>query len=176
MENRPARYRFSLSVLLTLCFVMPLVARAEWTVANLSDVDDTEQTQVAYTENSEGYSLEIYRDSSNVVRGRFTLAGDLLEFVEDSCPTYQIDRGMPTNRSINNASCLSSDKWAEFILGYIDNKHIASSSLLAIMNGINIVFRFRLQNGDYRSTSFSLQGSKRALTAVLGGEITVGSN
>lgn len=151
-------------------------ARAEWTVANLSDIDQKQETLVAYTKNDQGYTLEIYRDSVNAVRGRFTLAGGLLRFAERTCPTYQIDRGAPINRSINDATCLSSGGWAEFILGYIENNRIASSSLLSIMNGINIVFRFRLENGDYRTTGFSLDGSKRALTTVLGENVAVGPN
>lgn len=168
-----SRYRTLFAMLLVLS-LSPGEARPEWTVAELEDIKPGEEAQVAFTENEEGYSLEIYRDSINAVRGRFTLAGELLGFAERDCATYQIDRGVPRNRSVNNAPCLSTDKWSEYILGYIENNHIASSPLLAIMNGINIVFRFKLENGDYRTTSFSLQGSKRALTEVLGENVNVG--
>ncbi|MEX2525469.1 MAG: hypothetical protein WD750_10970 [Gammaproteobacteria bacterium] len=168
-----SRYRTLFALLLVLSLA-PGEARSEWTVAELEDIGQGEEAQVAFTDNEEGYSLEIYRDSVNAVRGRFTLAGELLAFAERSCATYQIDRGAPRNRSINNAPCLSTDRWSEYILGYIENRHIASSPLLAIMNGINIVFRFKLENGDYRTTSFSLQGSKRALTTVLGDDVNVG--
>jgi len=143
-------------------------------VAELEDIKPGEETQVAYAENEEGYRLEIYRSPVDAVRGRFTLAGELVAFAEGSCATYQIDRGTPGNRSIDGAPCLSRDRWSEYILGRIENNHIASSSLLAIMNGINVVFRFKLESGDYRTTSFSLRGSKRALNSVLGEDVNVG--
>ena len=109
------------------------------------------------------------------MRSRFSLPGQLLSFADGVCPTYQIDRGAPVNRSINDALCLASSNWAEFILGHVDDNHVASSSLLAIMNGISIVFRFKLEDGDYRRTEFSLQGSKRAMSSVFGEDISIGA-
>ena len=35
------------------------------------------------------------------------------------------------------------------------------------MNGSNIIFRYRLGGGNYRETSFTLRGSKYALTTVV---------
>jgi len=162
-------------LLLAVLLAASPAARCEWTVATRSDVSRVGETQVAYTENGEGYSMEIYRDAADAVRSRFALPGGMLAFASGTCPTYQIDRGMPANHSINDAPCLTADQWAEFVLGYVNGKHIASSPLLAIMNGITIVYRFRLENGDYRSTQFSLQGSKRAMTEVFGEEVSVGA-
>lgn len=162
-------------VVLCLLLLLPLDARCEWTVAEQPDEYGTTGTMVAYTKNDEGYSLEIYRDGTDAIRSRFTLPGELLSFADGQCPTYQVDRGSPTNRSVNDALCLEHDNWAEFILGHVDGEHIASSSLMAIMNGISIVFRFKLENGDYRSTEFSLQGSKRAMTSVFGEDISIGT-
>lgn len=164
----------ALLVLAVLITVSP-AARCEWSVETRSNVSRVGETRVAYTENDAGYSMEIYRDASDAVRSRFSLPGGMLAFASGTCPTYQIDRGMPANRSINDAPCLTANRWAEFVLGYISGSHIASSRLLAIMNGITIVFRFKLENGDYRSTQFSLQGSKRAMTEVFGEEVSVGT-
>lgn len=169
----PVNPRLQAVVSVLFLLLLPQAARSEWTVSRLADVEQAGETMVAHTQNEAGYTLEIYLDSSKAVRGRLTLPGQLLAFADHACPTYQIDRGAPKNRSSNNAPCLSAGKWSEFIFGYIEDSHIASSSLLAIMNGINIVFRFKLENGDYRSTGFSLQGSKRALTSVLGEDISV---
>jgi hypothetical protein len=162
-------------VVLCLLLLLPLDARCEWTVARQPDEYGTTGTMVAYSRNDEGYGLEIYRDGTDAIRSRFILPGKLLSFADGICPTYQIDRGSPVNRSINDALCLERGNWAEFILGHVDGDHIASLPLMSIMNGISIVFRFKLENGDYRTTEFSLQGSKRAMASVFGENISIGA-
>jgi hypothetical protein len=161
-------------VLMAVALTLPLKARCEWLAQTRSDVSRGGETEVAVTRNNDGYSLEIYRDASNAVYGRFILPGHLLIIADGTCPTYQVDRGAPVNRSVNGDPCLVGGNWAEYTLGHVDNNRIASSSLLAIMNGIAIAFRFKLENGDYRSTEFSLQGSKRAIISVLGEDINIG--
>lgn len=161
-------------VLLAIALALPFKARCEWLVTKRNNVSQFGETEVAYSRNNDGYSLEIYRDSSNTIYGRFILPGHLLILADDNCPTYQIDRGAPTNRSVDDSPCLTRGNWAEFTLGYVNNNHIDSPSLLAIMNGIDIVFRFKLENGDYRRTEFSLQGSKFAVTSMLGEDISIG--
>ena len=128
---------------------------------------------VAYTINKEGYSLEIYIDNVKAVRGRFSLPEGMLAFPEKFCPSYQIDKGNPVNRSMNDALCISTSQWVEYIIGHADETKISSSTLLALMNGNSITFLFELSNKDYRQTSFSLQGSKRAMTAAFGEKVSV---
>lgn len=161
-------------VLMAVALALPLKARCEWLAAKRNDVSRGGETEVAVTRNNDGFSLEIYRDASNTVYGRFTLPGHLLIIADGTCPTYQIDRGAPVNRSVNGDPCLVGGNWAEYTLGHVDNFRVDSSSLLAIMNGIAIAFRFKLENGDYRSTEFSLQGSKRAIISALGEDISIG--
>ena len=98
------------------------------------------KTIVAYVINDEGYTLEIYKDSVFAIRGRFTIWDRILEFQQQNCPTYQIDRGTQSNTSVSGAPCLSTNTWVEFIFGYIRDNQVISSPLLAIMNGINITF------------------------------------
>ncbi|MFT5351752.1 MAG: hypothetical protein ACI9MF_002577, partial [Gammaproteobacteria bacterium] len=112
-------------------------------------------------------------DSVDAVRARFTLSQGLIRFPDNLCPTFQIDSGLPTNRSLNDAPCLSGDTWAEFVLGYVENGHINSVAVAGLMNGVGLRFRFIIENGDYRETLFSLFGSKRAMSAALGNGITV---
>ncbi len=149
------------------------VVWAQWTISSHADTTGGENTWVAQIRNEAGYLLEIYRDSGDAVRGRFTLASGLLAFAEKSCPTFQVDAGRAMNLSINNAPCVSHALWAEYILGYIKDDGIESSLLLEIMHGMNMTFRFRLKNGDYGATHFPLQGSKRALEQVIGANITI---
>ena len=178
MQNMSSRIhnknlRQALKLLLTGLILLPVTVSAEWIVITHTDTDVDSETSVAFSENTDGYSLEIYRDSVDAIRSRFSVAKGLLSLADKSCPTYQIDRGRANNRSVDDAPCLSSKLWAEFILGYVKNENIASSSLLALMNGITITFRFRLANGDYRETKFSLAGSKRAMTIAFGAETQV---
>lgn len=161
--------------LLILIFVAdyPSAVSAQWVVnPNMRDELGTE-TVVAYTRNQEGYTLEIYKDSVSAIRGRITLDEGLLKFEDRLCPSYQIDQGTPGNVSINGASCLAGDNWAEYILAYARDGQIVSPLLLSIMNGNAATFRFRLENGDYRQTTISLLGSKRSLTTILGEDVTV---
>ena len=154
-----------------LCFsslAFTSASAAEWNIITHNDMDSNTSTSVAIIKNESDYTLEIYKDSVDAVRARFTLSRSLIRFPNDFCPTFQIDSGEPKNRSINDAPCLSGEIWAEFILGYVENGQIKSSAVVGLMNGIAIRFRFLLDNGDYRETLFSLRGSKRAMSAALG--------
>ena len=156
-----------------LIFALVPVSAAEWNIIMHNDMDTNTVTSVAIIKNETGYTLEIYKDSVDAVRARFTLSRDLIRFPDDFCPTFQIDSGEPTNTSVNDAACLSGDIWAEFILGYVENGSINSSAVVGLMNGVGLRFRFLLENGDYRETLFSLSGSKRAMSAALGDGISV---
>ena len=146
---------------------------AEWNIVTHTDTDSDAQTEVAYTKNKDGYSLEIYRDASGTIRSRFGMKNALLRLAEKSCPTFQVDKREITNRSTNDARCISNQLWAEFILGYISNNEVRSTSLHNIMNGHKIYYRFILENGGYGETDFSLSGSKNILRQVLGRKLKV---
>ncbi len=148
-------------------------AAAEWKIITHTDTNSETQTQVAFSENKDGYSLEIYKDSVGAIRTRFSLNTALDMFAKRTCPTYQIDTRLIDNRSINDAPCLTDMVWSEFVLGYVTNFNVTSAKLNALMNGSTVTFRFMLENGSYMETSFSLAGSKRATLSVLGNNITI---
>lgn len=151
----------------------PALAQAEWSVITHANPNDNSDTQVAYTQNEEGYSLEIYKDNGGAIRTRFSLSEALDMFAKRSCPTYQIDSRLPDNRSVNDAPCLTDLIWSEFVLGYTENYIVSSKKLNALMNGSIVTFRFMLENGTYKETNFSLIGSKRATFSALGPDISV---
>ena len=144
-----------------------------WEIITHNDVDNNSQLQVAYTQNNDGYSLEIYKDASNAIRSRFSMNNSLLKLANKHCPTFQVDQREIANRSINDARCISSPKWAEFILGYIVDNEIKSSQLHNMMNGNKITFRYQLENEGYDEVNFSLNGSKRVLLSVIGNNVIV---
>ena len=168
--HRIARLVLKFGLILLL---IPSPAMAEWKVITHTDTNSNTKTQVAYTENEDGYSLEIYKDSVGAIRSRFSLNTALDMFAKRTCPTYQIDLKLLDNRSINDAPCLTELAWSEFILGYISNNNVTSVRLNALMNGSTITYRFMLENGGYKETQFSLAGSKRATSSVLGSDITI---
>ena len=159
--------------LLFAAVLLPTVVSAQWSVVTHQVSASEPQTKIAQTTNTEGYTLEIYRDSGDAIRSRLTLVNGLIGLADKTCPTYQIDKGQPRNRSINDAPCISSAQWAEFILGHVKDGKIESSTLHGLMIGINITFRFILANGDYRETKFSLAGSMRTLQTAFGQDIVV---
>ncbi len=159
-----------ISLILIFC---PVLVQAEWTVITHTDTNNNTETQVAYTENKDGYSLEIYKDSVGAIRSRFSLNTALDMFAKRSCPTYKIDSRLLDNRSVNDAPCLTDMAWSEFILGYVTNEEVTSAKLNALMNGSTITFLFMLENGSYKETNFSLSGSKRATLSALGSNISI---
>ena len=168
MPGMSIHIRITLAMALALGLALFPASAADWNIVTHSDMDTNVTTSVAIVENDEGYSLEIYKDSVDAVRARFSMAQGLLRFPENFCPTFQIDKGTARNRSINDAPCLSGNNWSEFILGYVVNGAVESKAISGLMNGVGLRFRFRLENGDYRETLFSLTGSKRAISTALG--------
>ena len=159
--------------MLLILLSTPSISIAQWHIVSHENLSNNEKTRVAFTENKKGYSLEIYKDAVGAVRVRFTLNSKLNLFSENICPTYQVDLTLIKNSSFNDAPCISRSNWSEFILGYITNKNITSLSLDALLNGNVITFRFALDNGNYKETSFSLAGSKRAALGVIGKDINI---
>lgn len=156
-----------------LSLIYPLATLADWSVVKQHDADSGADTIIARSTNDQGYTMEIYRDGVGAVRSRFTLRDGLISLAGHDCPTYQVDKAVPVNRSINDAPCISNSHWAEFVLGYVKDSSVDSQRLLALMNGITITYRFHLADGDYRETSFSLTGSKRSTLAALGTGVTI---
>lgn len=158
-------FRILLPILLVL---IPNAAWAEWSVVVHTDVDSATETRVAYTENTDGYSLEVYLDTNGAIRSRFSMNKVHKRLSQELCPTYQIDDRLLSNVSINEARCLSDRKWSEFVLGYVKDSSVESRVLSAMKNGLTITYRFALETGGYDETTFSLSGSSRALTVALG--------
>ena len=159
--------------ILLFIFCAPSLAIAEWHIISHANLNSDEKTQVAYTENKSGHSLEIYKDSVGAIRTRFTLNSKLNLFSNGMCPTYQVDLTLVKNTSFNDAPCISNLNWSEFILGYITNNNITSLSLDALLNGNIVKFRYALDNGNYKETSFSLAGSKKVTLNVIGNNIII---
>ncbi len=162
-------------ILALIVCLLPLSASAQWRVNQRSIAPSGAKGLVAHTENDSGYALELYKDGDAAVRIRLNLPDNLMNLRKGACPTYQIDLGKPDNRSYDASPCSGTAHRPEIITGRIEDKQIRSDLLLQIMNGNTITFRFRLEPGDYRETSFSLAGSKRSMITAIGKDIRVQS-
>ena len=147
-------------------------ASAQWQTRSEPLFTGGDDVTIAYVTNDDGYSLEIYQDGA-MVRGRFKLIEGLTVFYEDLCPTYQIDDGMATNTSFDGTPCVYDRLWADYNFGEIENNSIISPILRSLLDGNSMTFRFRLKDGDYRWTSFTLLGSTRSITEIVGNQVSI---
>jgi hypothetical protein len=148
-------------------------SQAQWEVMSHTDTDSGYLTRIATIENDSGYKLEIYRDVNDVIRLKFNIRNSYELLANKQCPTFQVDKRQLSNRSVNDALCLSQARWSEYIIGYITDKSVLSLPLHNLMNGNVIYFRFLMDNENYAETSFSLSGSKAMLNAALGKDLVV---
>jgi len=161
-------------VLFFLFFMIyPVSSPAEWVVNPNMRNEAGAESIVAHNSNDDGYTLEVYMDEESNVRVRFGVYDGLAGLSPDSCPTFQIDRNTPANRSINDDTCHINNSWAEYVFAQVQGRQVTSPPLFGIMNGNIIRFRFRLNSGDYRETEISLAGSKRSLSQVVGENVNV---
>ena len=160
-------------ILLNVSLPAQLQAQTQWNIMSHTDTDSSLQTLVATIENEEGYKLEIYRDANDVIRSRFNIRNSYDLIAVKQCPTSQVDERVLSNRSINDAPCISQPRWAEYVIGYIIDDKVLSLPLHNLMNGNVIYYRFLLKNRSYAETSFSLYGSKEILNTALGKNLVI---
>ena len=55
----------------------------------------------------------------------------------------------------------------------MDGVRLDSETILQLMNGNTVVFRYRLAERGYGETEFTLRRSKQALARAIGPEVTV---
>lgn len=145
-------------------------APAQWRVGQDTPEGSSTRIDVAMVENESGHALELYSDDTQTVRGTFTIRGGFDTIDPGTCPTYRVDERAPDHVTFAGERCRILPKEAQFTLGRGGDPR--NPQLRRIMNGSRLVFRYRLGNGTYRETEFTLKGSKYALTtAIPGGEV-----
>jgi hypothetical protein len=149
-----------------LCSLMfTSAASAQWQVVQETPPGVDRRIDIAIIDNNSGHSLRLYKDDVQNLRGVFTIRGGFDTIDPAVCPTYRVDERKPKRVTLENDRCRVRLKQAEFTLGPIgleDNR-----DLHRIMNGSDIIFRYRLGGGNYRETKFTLRGSKYALTTAI---------
>ena len=156
--------------LLIVTLLIAQTASAQWRVGQDTPDGSSARIDVAMVENDSGHTLELYSDDTQTVRGTFTIRGGFDTIDPGTCPTYRVDERQPDHLTFAGERCRILPKEAHFTLGGSGDPR--NPQLRRIMNGSRLVFRYRLGNGIYRETEFTLRGSKYALTtAIPGGEV-----
>ena len=140
-------------------------AAAQWRVGQDTPVGASKRIDVAMVENDSGHRLSIYSDDARNVRAIFEISGGFDTIDPGVCPTYRVDERQPQRVAFADSRCQILPRQAAFTLGRTYEGR--NEQLRRIMNGSNIVFRYRLGGGNYRETSFTLRGSKYALTTAV---------
>ena len=140
-------------------------AHAQWRVGQDTPEGTSARIDVAVVENESGHVLELYSDDAQIVRGTFTIRGGFDTIDPRTCPTYRVDERAPNRVTFAGERCRILSKQAQFTLGPAGDAR--NNALRRIMNGSRLVFRYRLANGTYRETAFTLRGSKYALTTAM---------
>lgn len=140
-------------------------AAAQWRVGQETPAGIAKRIDVAIVENDSGHRLRIFSDDASNVRGIFEIGGGFETIDPGVCPTYRVDKRQPQRVTFEEGRCQILPKKAAFTLGRIFEGR--NDQLRRIMNGSNIVFRYRLGGGNYRETSFTLRGSMYALTTAV---------
>ena len=157
--------RLATPLMVVIGMLLAGAAHAQWRVAQETPNGSKKRTYIAIVENDSGHSLRLYNDDTQNVRGLFTIRGGFDTMDPGGCPTYRVDKREPRRVTFEQERCRILPKQAEFTLGkagFGRNRQVHR-----IMNGNDIVFRYRLGNGFYRETVFTLRGSKYALTTAV---------
>ena len=161
---KTATIRFVLGLFFS-CTLHATPAFAQWRVAQEAPVGSNLSIDVAVIENDSGHELRLFNDAEQNVRAIFTIRSGFDTIDPGVCPTYRVDQREAKRVTFETDGCRVLPRQAEFTLGKVGQGR--NRELHNIMNGSNIVFRYRLGGGYYRETSFTLRGSKYALSTAV---------
>ncbi|NKC16824.1 MAG: hypothetical protein GKR94_32920 [Gammaproteobacteria bacterium] len=117
-----------------------------------------------------GDALRVYQDARGTLHLSLRLRNGLERLSTSLCPTVQVDDDAPITQ-IPGQLCATDPRGARLTLGEIEDGTIKSPLLLRLMNGTTITARFKLNAWGYRSSVFTLTGSKQALFNVIGPDV-----
>lgn len=164
----------AMAALLLILSIWPAAVTAQWQINEQPERFAESRGAIAETTNEAGHRLAIYRDAGGTIHARFSLNDRLLRLHELVCPTFQVDERQRHNSSLNKRTCQLRPQQVEYTLGLLEtNDELVSRPLYEVMNGTRIHYRYRFEAGGYDQTSFSLDGSKRALVNIFGADIEV---
>lgn len=145
---------------------------AQWQAVAAPD-QDGEASPFAVVGNPAGDRFEVHRQDDGTITGRLLLREGFETFHPEGCPTLVVDMTPPAGLADRNGPCRIDGHRAGFVFGTIAGDRIASTHLMRLMDGQQVVFRFHVDGRGYRETRFPLRNSKNALTELLGPGVAV---
>ena len=164
-------------ILPLLLLLVPHSVFAEWRVDTRLDAMTDEVKKSAVVTNEAGHSFSIYRISENgPVWGNFSLSERSMDQVGHKIPpVYRIDKNPPhdlaNNVTLHNLIGSAYEwqpKWVNFLIWEGNEDEGIANSLLQLMDGQSVLFRYHLSTGGYKDTVFSLNNAKQAIVAAIG--------
>ena len=146
---------------------MSFGVHAQWSTTTLDSTVNSPVDHGARVINDNGASLHIYQNADQQLVSEFKLGQGLVRLDPVTCPTLQIDQTEPEDFNNSQHQCVVNGDSALFRLTQIIEGQVDSKTFLELMNGSQLVIRYRLQSAGYGQQTFSLKGSKQVLKATL---------
>jgi len=140
---------------------------AQWSTTSVDNTVNSPVDHGARVINDNGASLQIYQNSDQQLVSEFKLGQGLVNLDPVTCPTLQIDQVEPEDFNNHQHQCVINGDSAVFTLTQISEGQVDSKTFLELMNGSQLVIRYRLQGAGYGQQKFSLKGSKQVLKSTL---------
>ncbi len=147
--------------------VMSSGVHAQWSTTTMETTVNSPVDYGARVINDNGASLKIYQNSDQQLVSEFKLGPGLLSLDPVTCPTLQVDQIEPENFNNSQHQCVVNGASAVFKLTQISDRQVDSKTFLELMNGSQLIIRYRLLGAGYGQQEFSLKGSKQVLKATL---------
>ncbi|MBT3044253.1 MAG: hypothetical protein KME67_15435 [Candidatus Thiodiazotropha sp. (ex Codakia orbicularis)] len=155
------------------------IVLADWTVTKRVDAMTDEVRKSAIIKNKLGHTFSIYRISPDgEVWGNFALAEGTFDQVDwKKPPIYRIDKHKPNDleskkrlqeMGLGIHAYEWEPKWVNFLMWHGKEDEGLSDSLVQLMEGKRVVFRYYLGTGGFKDTSFPLKGSSSAIAEAIG--------
>ncbi len=179
MSNWALRMLLKTAVLsgISLLISGSMTARADWRVQTSTDAITNREEKTAEVHNQSGYRFGVYRVEGGKVFALFALPSNLVGSIDHDRPMYlRIDKnkshevGGPDARELVQMG-LKIFYWEPGFVNFFiwrGKQELGISRIVnELMAGNQLLVRYPVGTGGTRDTSFSLSGSKPAITEVL---------
>ncbi len=155
-----------------------MTARADWRVQLSTDAITDREEKIAEVHNQRGYRFGVYRVEGGQVFAVFALPSSLVGSIDhDRSMHLRIDKNKPHERGgpfAREWEKLGGEKtfywepgFVKFLAWHGEQESGISRIINELMAGDQLLVRYPVGTGGARDTSFSLSGSKPAITEAL---------
>ncbi|MGB1885408.1 MAG: hypothetical protein ACPHUF_16020 [Gammaproteobacteria bacterium] len=125
----------------------------------------------AQVRNADSEILALYRGPADELVLELTIKSPQ-RLDGSSCPTFQIDKRRPQHHFAGGENCAVKGRTVRYVVASESRGEIESLVTYRLLNGNDVNFRYRTNDGKYHQSRFTLGRSKQAVRAALGGELS----